>query len=100
MVVVEAAAAGTPAVVCRHPDNAATELVEDGINGAVAADPSPEALAAAVLRVLEGGVELRRSAAAWFERNAEGLSAAASIRRLRELYERDGPVQAERPVAC
>jgi glycosyltransferase involved in cell wall biosynthesis len=86
MVIAEAAAAGVPCVVCRHPDNAAVELVEEGVNGSVAADPSPEALAEALLRVLDGGQELRQSTAAWFERNADNLSADASIRRLRELY--------------
>ena len=86
MVVAEASAAGVPVVVCEHPDNAAVELVEEGVNGAVAADPSPAALADALLRLLEAGVELRLSTAAWFERNAERLSAAASIGRLRELY--------------
>jgi glycosyltransferase involved in cell wall biosynthesis len=92
MVVAEASAAGVPVVVCEHPDNAAVELVEDGVNGAVAADPSAAALAGALLRVLEEGSELRLSTAAWFERNAGRLSAAASIDRLRELYAgRDGP---------
>jgi glycosyltransferase involved in cell wall biosynthesis len=92
MVVAEASAAGVPVVVCEHPDNAAVELVEDGVNGAVAADPSAAALADALLRVLEEGSELRLSTAAWFERNAGRLSAATSIDRLRELYAgRDGP---------
>ena len=36
LVVVEAAALGTPSVVVQEPDNAATELVEDGENGFVA----------------------------------------------------------------
>lgn len=86
MAVTEAAAAGVPVVVCRHPDNASVELVEEGVNGFVAYDGSEEALGEAIARVVEGGDELRRSTTAWFERNAGRLSAAASIRRLRELY--------------
>ena len=42
LVVVEAAALGTPSVVVRGPDNAATELVEDGKNGFVAPSADPE----------------------------------------------------------
>ena len=37
LIVVEAAAHGCPAVVVDHPDNAAVELVVDGVNGIVAA---------------------------------------------------------------
>ena len=44
LTVVEAASLGTPAVLVSGPDNAATELVEEGVNGFVVADPSPESL--------------------------------------------------------
>ena len=40
-------------------DNAATELVEEGVNGFVAPSASPEDLAAAIVRVHEGGDALR-----------------------------------------
>ena len=79
MVVVEASAAGTPSVVVRGEDNAATELVEEGVNGFVADSASPEDLAAAIVRVHEAGGELRRSTAAWFERNARRLSLDSSL---------------------
>ena len=55
LVVVEAAARGTPSVVVAGPENAATELVEDGVNGVVSPDASPESLAAALERVRRGG---------------------------------------------
>ena len=55
LVVVEACAAGTPSVVVADPDNAATELIEEGVNGFVAPSASPEDLAAAILRVREAG---------------------------------------------
>ena len=41
LVVVEAAALGVPTVVVRGPDNAATELVEDGENGGIGLPSSP-----------------------------------------------------------
>ena len=86
LVVVEACAAGTPAVVVADPDNAATELIEDGVNGFVAASASPEDLAAAITRVREAGPELRASTAAWYAANARRLSLAESLERVAEAY--------------
>ena len=51
LVVLEAAARGTPSIVVRGPDNAATELVEEGVNGFVAPSASPEDLARAIAAV-------------------------------------------------
>ena len=45
LVVIEAASVGTPSVVVRGPDNAATELVADGVNGYVAATHSADDVA-------------------------------------------------------
>ena len=86
LVVVEACAAGTPAVVVADPDNAATELIEEGVNGFVAPSASPEDLAAAIVRVREGGAELRASTAAWYAANARRLSLADSLERVAEVY--------------
>jgi glycosyltransferase involved in cell wall biosynthesis len=79
LVVVEAAARGTPSVVVRAEDNAAVELVDDGENGVVAASASPEDLAAAIVRVHEEGEALRASTRAWFARNAHRLSLSTSL---------------------
>src|SRR5215207_4657801 len=79
MVVVEAASCGTPSVVVRGEDNAATELVEEGVNGFVADSASPETLADAIVRVHAAGAELRASTAAWFARNAARLSIDRSL---------------------
>src|SRR5439155_1486596 len=49
LVVVEAAAHGTPSVVVRGPENAALELVHEGTNGSVAASAAPLDIAAAIL---------------------------------------------------
>lgn len=86
LVVLEAAARGVPVVVVRGPDNAATELVEDGVNGAIAPSAAPEDLAAAIVRVHRAGPELRRSTLDWFRQNAERLSFEASYRSVLEAY--------------
>lgn len=79
LVVVEAAAHGTPSVVVADPDNAALELVEEGVNGFIAPSAHAEDLARAIVRVHEGGAALRRSTAAWFAANARRLSLAHSL---------------------
>jgi glycosyltransferase involved in cell wall biosynthesis len=79
LVVVEAASHGTPSIVVADQDNAAVELVEDGVNGFVAASAAPEDLASAILRVHEGGEALRKSTAAWFQANATRLSIQHSL---------------------
>jgi glycosyltransferase involved in cell wall biosynthesis len=79
MVVIEAAAAGTPSVVVAAPDNAAVELVQDGVNGFVARDASPQALADAICRVHAAGPQLRASTRAWFAANARRLSIETSL---------------------
>ena len=86
LVVVEACAAGTPAVVVADPDNAATELIEEGVNGFVAASDSPEDMAAAIVRVREGGAALRASTAEWYRANARRLSLEGSLERVAEAY--------------
>ncbi len=86
MIVVEAAAAGTPSIVVREPDNAAVELVQDGVNGVIAASAAPADLAAAIVRVHEGGSALRASTRDWFERNAQRLSLTGSLERVLESY--------------
>jgi glycosyltransferase involved in cell wall biosynthesis len=86
LVVVEAAALGVPSVVVRGPDNAATELVEEGENGALADSAEPDELAAAILRVHEAGFALRESTAAWYERNADRLSLNRSLATVLATY--------------
>src|SRR5215217_1421023 len=67
LVVIEASSLGTPSVVVTHPDNAALELVEDGVNGVVASSAEPADVAAAFLRAHEAGEALRESTADWFD---------------------------------
>lgn len=68
LVVAEAAAAATPSVVVAGDDNAAAELVEPGVNGAIAVDASAAMLGDAIVRVVSAGEPLRASTLAWFER--------------------------------
>jgi glycosyltransferase involved in cell wall biosynthesis len=88
LVVVEAASCGTPSVVVDGPDNAALELVEDGVNGVVAHSAAPGDLSTAILRVYEAGDALRTSTARWFERNAPRLSLESSLETVIEAYRR------------
>jgi glycosyltransferase involved in cell wall biosynthesis len=86
LVVIEAAARGVPVVVVEGPDNAAVELVENGVNGAIAASTDPRELAGAIVRVADGGADLRQSAADWFGANADRLSFESSYVRVLEAY--------------
>ena len=93
LVVVEAAAHGTPSVVVAGPENAATELVAQGVNGAVSPSPDSEDLAAAILGVLDGGAALRSSTARWFEDNAERLRLDRSLQLVLDEYEAVRPTR-------
>jgi len=86
LVVVEAAAAGTPSVVVAGPENAATELVVEGVNGAVAPSAGPDDVAAALLRVVEAGPPLRDSTARWFADNAPMLRIDRSLELIERAY--------------
>ena len=86
IVVVEAAARGVPSVVVADPDNAATELVDEGQNGFVAASAEPQDIAGAILRVRAAGAPLRASTAAWFEANRDRLSLGGSLDRVAAAY--------------
>jgi glycosyltransferase involved in cell wall biosynthesis len=86
LVVIEAAARGTPSVVVAGPDNAAAELISEDENGFIAPSASPDDLAAAIVRVHEAGRPLRDSTAAWFARNAQRLSLGHSLDTVLRVY--------------
>jgi glycosyltransferase involved in cell wall biosynthesis len=86
MVVVEASAHATPSIVVAAEDNAATELVQDGVNGLVVTSADPEAIADAIVRVYEAGRALRESTARWYTENAERLSLESSLRKVLASY--------------
>jgi glycosyltransferase involved in cell wall biosynthesis len=86
LVVVEAAAQGTPSIVVPGSDNAAVELVEDGVNGVIAPSADPADLAAAIVRIHDAGRAMRESTAAWFADNARELSLAGSLDAVAAAY--------------
>jgi glycosyltransferase involved in cell wall biosynthesis len=86
LIVVEAAARGTPSVVVAGPENAATELVSEGVNGEIALDTSPEELARALLRVIDAGPSLRASTSEWFAANASKLVLERSLETVLAAY--------------
>jgi len=85
-VVVEAAAVGTPSIVVKAPDNAAAELIEDGVNGYLVPVAEPQAIAQALRRVHAHSEELRRTTAAWFRRRATELSLERSLQLVERQY--------------
>jgi glycosyltransferase involved in cell wall biosynthesis len=86
MVVVEAAARGTPSIVVAGEDNAATELIEEEVNGTIAPRGDPEAVAEAIVRVHQAGLALRESTARWFAENAQWLSLEHSLQVVMASY--------------
>ena len=86
MVVIEAAAHATPAVVVAGEDNAAVELIEEGVNGVVAESDDPRVIAAAIESVYEAGIGMRESAARWFAENETRHSLESSLAIVRESY--------------
>lgn len=99
LVVVEAAALGTPSIVVAGEDNAATELIEEGRNGTVAERADPEAIAEAIVRVHLAGAQLRERTAEWFAQNAERLSLDHSLALVLQTYAAAGGRRAGGPSA-
>ena len=86
LVVVEAASVGTPSIVVRGPDNAAVELIEEGVNGVIAPSASASDMAAAIVSVVLAGDAMRATTSAWFARNAERLSLERSLEQVLASY--------------
>ena len=86
LVVVEAASLGTPSVLVRDPDNAATELIEEGVNGFVVDSASPDDLAERSSASTRRAPSSRASTADWYGRNAVRLSLVGSLDAVAESY--------------
>ena len=86
---VEAAAKGTPSIVVAHPDNAAVELVEEGVNGFVAASQSPEDLAACIVKAVRGGTALRKSTWQWASVKGPDMTVTRSMAQVLAAYSPD-----------
>ncbi|MEX8033386.1 glycosyltransferase family 4 protein [Microbacterium sp. 20-116] len=88
LVVVEANAHGTPVILVADEGNAATELIDDGVNGVVSPTTRPADLARAIRDVAAGGDDLRRTSRAWYDtavgtrtirRTVDGIRAALAL---------------------
>jgi glycosyltransferase involved in cell wall biosynthesis len=86
LVVVEAVSLGTPAIVVRGSENAATELVEDGVNGFVVETADADAMANSIVRAIEGGSGLRASALDWYRERRDRLSIEKSLAEVEASY--------------
>lgn len=85
LIVVEAAARGTPSVVVAGDENAAVELVAAGVNGLVA-EPSADSLGAAIVEIVRLGAPLRESTLAWFVEHADELTLDRSLEVVTRSY--------------
>jgi glycosyltransferase involved in cell wall biosynthesis len=86
LIVVEASSRGTPSLVVAAEDNAASELIAEGVNGFVVQSPDPDSIAAAIVRVNDAGMALRESTARWFTDNRERLSLEHSLEQVLAIY--------------
>ncbi|WP_249009841.1 glycosyltransferase [Conexibacter sp. DBS9H8] len=86
LVVVEAAARGTPSLVVAGADNAAVELISDGENGLVADSIDPDELAERLERIWILGDGLRDRTRAWFDAHADELALTGSLERVVGSY--------------
>jgi glycosyltransferase involved in cell wall biosynthesis len=86
LVVVEAAALGTPTIVVEAPENAAPELIEPGVNGFIASSDRAEELADLIVASIRKSDTLRASTREWYERNREKLSISSSIEQIEAAY--------------
>jgi glycosyltransferase involved in cell wall biosynthesis len=87
LIVIEAAAYGTPCITIDAPDNAAKELIADGINGYVVDDWTPTNLAAAVVEAVRQGPKLRDSTLTWYRDHRQELSVQSSVDQLEQAYQ-------------
>jgi glycosyltransferase involved in cell wall biosynthesis len=86
LVVVEAAAHGTPSIVINAPNNAASALVADGVNGFIAGSYAPVDLAAAIECVFANREALSISSRAWFDSHRSELDINCSVERIEQTY--------------
>jgi glycosyltransferase involved in cell wall biosynthesis len=82
LVVVESCAAGTPVVLVAAESNASVELVENGVNGQVAASVAPSVLGAAIVDVVSAGEPLRKTTYDWFIEASRTKTVHATARQI------------------
>lgn len=82
LVVVEAAAFGTPAVLVDGENNASVDLVDDAVNGYIAPGADAESLAKAIVAAVHGGRALRARTRAWYEDAVRTRTITQTIQRI------------------
>jgi glycosyltransferase involved in cell wall biosynthesis len=85
-VVIEAIARGTPAIVVRGPENAATSLIVENVNGFVSQSIAASALAEQIMKVHAASPQLQARTHEWYHEHAAELSIDASIAQIEEVY--------------
>jgi glycosyltransferase involved in cell wall biosynthesis len=78
LIVVEAAALGTPTLTLHHDQNAAGTLIEPGVNGWLVEDERAETWAAAIVEAVRSAADMKLTAWEWGKRKAEEASVARS----------------------
>lgn len=86
LIVLDAISRGTPAVVARGAESAATERIVAGVNGVIAPSADPRDLAAAMLAVISGGDDLRRSTRTWWAANRNDLLIDHGVDQIISVY--------------
>ncbi|MCT9818759.1 glycosyltransferase family 4 protein [Microbacterium sp. W1N] len=88
LVVVEAAAAGTPIVLVDDDSNAATELVTVGVNGAIAPDIGPASLGTSIAEVITAGTPLRARTREWYADAVQNKTIGRTVDGILAAFER------------
>jgi glycosyltransferase involved in cell wall biosynthesis len=79
---VDAMGKGTPVVTAGFAENLAVDNIESGRNGFVAAPPTPDRLAEAIVDVVGAGQPLRESTFGWYEEHAATKTVDCSVRQM------------------
>lgn len=82
LVVVEANAHGTPAVLVADEGNASTELIDDGINGVVARSADAADIAHAIITVASGGDRMRRTSREWYDTAVQTRTIRSTVEKI------------------
>jgi glycosyltransferase involved in cell wall biosynthesis len=86
LVVLEAAVHGTPSILVEGPNNAATRLVEHGVNGIIACSTGPTELAAAIVAIWNDRAGFIARTRNWFKEHEAEFGMENSLFRIEECY--------------
>jgi glycosyltransferase involved in cell wall biosynthesis len=85
-VVIEAIARGTPAIVVQGPNNAATSLIVENVNGFVSSSAQPVALAEQIVKIHRAGPAMISRTYDWLRQHAGEIGIEASIAQIEDVY--------------